>query len=70
LENGDIGEVMILMIGTIGGKLMVCYVEIMMIVPGLIKECNVKIGKLGEHTVHIGLEAVQSLLGNVLAHQE
>ena len=47
LENGDIEEVMILMIGTIGGKLMVCYVEIMMIVPGLIKECNVKIGKLG-----------------------
>jgi len=41
-------EVGVLMTGTIGEKLMACYVELAMTANGLIEICDVKIGKFGK----------------------
>ena len=73
LENGAMGEVGILTTGTIGGKLMVCYVELAMIAIGLIKVCDVKIGKFGKQdSVQDGLVEVLLMpsLVNVLVLKE
>ena len=48
MDHGVMEEVGVLTTGTIGGKLMACYVEQVMIVDGLIEVCAVKIGKFGE----------------------
>ena len=48
LDHGDMEEVGVLTTGMIGEKLMVCDVDQVMIVDGLIKVCAVKIGKLEE----------------------
>jgi len=48
LQYGVMEEVGVLMTGTIGEKLMACYVELAMTANGLIEICDVKIGKFGK----------------------